>query len=75
MKTYTVQKQVSKYELWNAKIEANSPEDAKRLVLEGKGDWRYTCNLDEDEEILNVDILELNEKDNRFINEIYKKRY
>tara|TARA_X000001382_G_scaffold121786_1_gene104331 strand:+ start:709 stop:912 length:204 start_codon:yes stop_codon:yes gene_type:complete len=63
MKTYTVQKQVSKYELWNAKIEANSPEEAERLVLEGKGDWRYTCNLDEDEVLLNVDELEVNTKE------------
>lgn len=69
MKYYTVQKQVTKCELWNAKIGANSPEEAERLVREGYGDWLFTCHMDDDEEILNVDVLDVNGNERELNNE------
>ncbi len=69
MKTYTVEKTIYRYEVWNAKIEANSEEKAVELIQKGKGDWRFTCNLDEDQEITNVEELELNTKEREKQNE------
>ena len=63
MKTYTVEKTIYRYEVWNAKIQANSEEKAVELIQKGKGDWRFTCNLDEDQEITNVEELEVNTKE------------
>tara|TARA_R100000654_G_scaffold73882_1_gene107321 strand:+ start:604 stop:816 length:213 start_codon:yes stop_codon:yes gene_type:complete len=63
MKTYTVEKTIYRYEVWNAKIEANSEDEAVKLIQKGKGDWRYTCNLDQDQEITNVEELEVNTKE------------
>ena len=63
MKTYTVEKTIYLGEVWNAKIEANSFEEAEELVINGLGDWQFTCHLDKDEEITNVEELEINTKE------------
>ena len=63
MKTYTVEKTIYLGEVWNAKIKANSFEEAEELVINGLGDWEFTCYLDKDEEITNVEELEVNTKE------------